>query len=321
MNLTDEQKHIILEIDMITKQKTVETDFALWTTNIGVNSRNLGNDRKPLSQFWLHDSRNKDVLVIIGPGASMRQYADKLHALRRECTICTVPTALQWTIRHGLYPDFVVMQDSRQKRWLFKGVTAPVLAPTTGDPGILEDFDCYLFTLMHGNGLIDPVFGSYNEWSLLIDSDLDGGVYSMGCVHNMAVELVLMLKESGQLRWKRIVFLGCDFGGWNGLIRVPMDGGDDWQTNDDGDEWWIHWNGFWTDPRMIWYKWKLLRMWARTEAPIYSLSHGLLHEFPSVTFDHALTGKFRRYYKKKYIERKFQEYSALMADTFPREEA
>jgi hypothetical protein len=177
-----------------------------------------------------------------------------------------------------------------------------------------------VFTLLHGNGLKDPIFGQYNEFCLLIDSDLDGGVFSLGCVTNMAIELALMLQKSGQLNAKRIVLLGCDYGGWEGYMRVPMDGGEDWPRYEAGIHDWVVWNGYITDPRMIWYKWKLMRLWSRTAAPIYSLSHGILTEFPSVTFDQTMQGKFRKYPKKKYIERKFIEFSALMADTFPREE-
>lgn len=328
MVLTEEQKSIILEIDSIAKAKTFETNYRKWLRNVGEN-RELGTSRTPLSKFKLPDGRNKDTLIIVGPGASMKQYENDLWQLRTYATICQLPTGNRWVREHRLYPDYMVVQDSAQHPAQLEGNKAPLLAPTTIGPELAKAnwTHLYLFTLLIGRGLGDPIFGQYNEFSLLIDSDLDGGVGSMGCVTNMAVELAIMLGKSGQLNFKRIVLLGCDYAGWNGFMRVPVFGGDEFPhidtAPDDVKHEWVKWQGYDTDPRMILYKWYLMRLWARSEAPIYSMSHGILTEFPSVSFEQVVTGKWpkaKRYPSKRRIDEMFLEYSALMAETFPREE-
>ena len=313
--MTQEQRQIILEIDAIAKTKTLETFEDRWLKYI---EENQGPNRKSLSDFSLSDERNKDVIVIVGPGPSILQYQERIRELSDVATICVLPTALEWSLSQGLYPDFVVIQDSGYDGISIPG-DCPFIGPTTLQPGLVQAKDMYLFTLLLGGG----IFNSWDEYSLRVDSDLDGGITSMGCVTNMAIEVVTLLRGSGQLRASKIVLIGQDFGGWRGLARVPRFGateppkiGDKGVTDE-----WLEWNGFQTDPRMIWYKYKLLLLWARTNAPLWSTSHGMLYEIPFVFFERLLRGKFPSGYPgHKEIVRRFEQYAGLMADTFPREE-
>lgn len=319
--MTKAQKQIILEIDTISKMKTVETFEERWKSYIEINR---GPKRRSLSDFSLPNNRNKETLVIIGPGPSITQYADRLVELKDVATVCILPTALEWSAELGLYPDFVVIQDSGiGEVSFFSDEEYPVIGPTTIHPDVVKSRDPYLFTLTMGSGrLDDPMFGKWNERSLWIDSDLDGGVLSMGCVTNLAIEIIQLLRNSGVLRAKRIVLIGQDFAGWRGMARTPrLSDPSPISIESRMEVDWLEWNGYYTDPRMIWYKWKLLQLWFKTEAPLYSMSHGMLHELPFVFFEQVMGNKWPKHYpKQKAIEKMFEQYSELVADTFPREE-
>jgi len=326
MTLTEEQLQILQEIDTISRTKTVETWEKYWLEYMRENLK--APSRRSLSDFSIPDKRNKETLAIVGPGPSITQYQDRLDELREVATICVLPTALEWSHAHGLDPDFVVIQDSGhdEPKFFCEG-DYPTIGPTTLNPKVVAQQNAFLFTLMLGDyGRKDPLFGEWNRFSLWLDYDLDGGVTSLGCVSNLAIELIEMFRASGQLRAKRIVLFGQDFGGWKNLARVPRTGETecpliDTHMNGKYSDQWVEWNGFYTDTRMILYKLKLLRLWAKTEAPLYSCSNGMLHELPYVFFDMLLRGKFpKRYPKKKEIEERYTAYAALMADTFPREE-
>ena len=157
--LTKEQKSIIFEIDSQAKALTVEAFQERWGRYIGENSRNLGPHRKTLMDFDLPKSRNKETLIIVGPGPSMKMYEGRLHELRDVATICTTPTALQWTMGQGLLPDYVVIQDSGDEMAFLRGLEEPLIAPTTIAPEVACMYDPYLFTLILGSGLKDPMFG------------------------------------------------------------------------------------------------------------------------------------------------------------------
>ena len=111
--MTDEQRQIIMEIDTISKMKTVENWESRWVTYMKDNRRINGGSRRKLSEFRLPEDRDKETLVLIGPGPSVTQYADRLVELREHATILILPTALEWCAEHGLLPDYVVIQDSQ----------------------------------------------------------------------------------------------------------------------------------------------------------------------------------------------------------------
>ncbi len=320
MTLTDDQRQIIMEIDSISKMKTVETWEERWREYIVANK---GENRKTLSSFALPPERDKKILAILGPGASILQYDDCLDELREVATLCILPTALEWCESIGIAPDFVVIQDSgHDEPDFFQPGAYPVLGPTTLNPRVVEQQDPHLFTLLLGNGSTEaPVFGPWNKWSLQQDRDLDGGIVSMGCVTNMALSVIELFRQSKQLRAEKVVLFGQDFAGWKGFARVPRLEETECPTIEEfAVHNWIEWQGYHTDARMIWYRFKLLNLWRHTFMPLYSCSEGMLEELPYVGFDNIMRGKWPRYPSRAKIVEMFTEFSALMADTFPREE-
>jgi len=331
----DEREAIIKSISNQIAGLTLRAFLKIWLKYIGENSRRGGRDRRSVADFRLRPGRNKDTLIIVNPGASMKLYEERLHELSEVATICTVPTALPWSFRQGLEPDFCVVADSSvSQRLLLNEVAheAKVLAATTVHPDIGDENDTYWWTpILDVDTTLEPkemdVGEAVDQTTAMqlmdlcmmgFDLDLDWRAQSLGCVSNMAVLIAQNLRARGISNAKRIVLLGADYAGWGGYERCPM-WGDEWPLLKNMEEW-IPWDDTLTSPQMITYKLTLLRLWMGTLAPIYTMSHGILREFPRVEFDDVMNENYPDYITKKEINERCEAYFTHYAYDFPLEE-
>ena len=280
--------------------------------------------RQSFLDFRLPPDRNKDTVVIVSPGASLKLYQDRLHELSEVATICIVPTALGWVKKQGLNADFVVVADPNPSQHLLLKEAendAPVIAATISHPGIAIENDVYWYSLLLGNGEDDPKDNELFWWDVPVrdlENDIAFLIPSLGCSTNTAVKLVQEMRSSGWSNAKRIVLLGCDYSSWDGYERVPgLDHVFEWPEIDFS-KGWFRWEGRWTDARMVIYKLVLLRLWAQLHAPIYTMSHGILHEFPRVEFDNVMSGEYSDNLSWREIYERIDTFEAYMAKNFPR---
>lgn len=278
--------------------------------------------RQSFLDFRLPPDRNKDTVVIISPGASLKLYQDRLHELTDVATICVVPTALGWVKKQGLNADFVVVADpNAAQHILLKEAEndAPVLAATISDPGIAVHNNVYWYSLLLGNGEDDPKNNELFWWDVPVrdlESDIGFLIPSLGCSTNTAVKLVHEMRSSGWSNAKRIVLLGCDYSSWEGYERAPgLYREEEWPKINIAK--FFEWEERWTDARMIIYKLVLLRLWAQLHAPIYTMSHGILHEFPRVEFDDVMSGEYSDNLSWREIYERIDTFEAYMAKNFP----
>ena len=326
----DEREEIIESISGQIAGLTLQAFLGIWIKQMGENARRGGRDRKSVADFRLRPERNKDTIIIVNPGASMKLYEDRLHELSEVATICTVPTALPWTFKQGLEPDFCVVADSSiSQHLLLKEVAheAKVLASTTSWPEIGDLHDTYWWTpildIKSAEKEIDPAQPMTQGGMMELidictqgfDIDLDWRAQSLGCVSNIAVLIAQNLRARGISNAKRIVLLGADYAGWGGYERCPM-WTPEWPPIQNRDEW-IEWDDTITSPQMITYKLTLLRLWGGTLAPIYTMSHGILHEFPRVEFDDVMNERYPDYIAKKEIHERCEAYYTHYAYDFP----
>lgn len=331
-NAMDEREEIIESISGQIAGLTLQAFLGIWIKQMGENARRGGRDRKSVADFRLRPERNKDTIIIVNPGASMKLYEDRLHELSEVATICTVPTALPWTFKQGLEPDFCVVADSSISQYLLlKEVAheAKVLASTTSFPDIGDEHDTYWWTpIMDITTAMKPKEIDANEplgqgsmmqmidlFTQGFDIDLDWRAQSLGCVSNLAVLIAQNLRARGISNAKRIVLLGADYAAWEGYERAPM-WTPEWPLVKNLKEW-IEWDDTITSPQMITYKLSLLRLWQGTLAPIYTMSHGILHEFPRVEFDDVMNETYPDYIAKKEINERCEAYFTHYAYDFP----
>ena len=280
--------------------------------------------RQSFRDFRIPPDRNKDTVIVVSPGASLKLYQDRLHELSEVATICVVPTAMGWLKKQGLSPDFVVVADPNAAQHLLLREAendAPVLAATISNPGILAENDIYWFSLLLGNGSNDPKENELFWWDgpmKDMENDIGFLLPSLGCSTNTAVKLILSMREAGISNAKRIVLLGCDYSAWNGYRRAPgLDHIDEWPKLVDK-TYWYKWEDEWSDARMVIYKLVLLRLWAQSQAPIYTMSHGILHEFPRVEIDGVMAGEYPDNISWREISDKINVFEAYFAKHFPR---
>lgn len=331
-----------------------------WMRNMGDNARLAGPDRLSVADFNIAPHRDKDTLIIVGPGASLSLYVDRFPELQEAATIVTSPTALHWAKHNGFKPDIVVVADSDAVQYQLlesAGNTAPVFAGVTSNPGIARQ-QVYWYTPLAGNGKakipesipasvvnllrsakdyvpielmqeIDEVLtrgiaadenpmAIWDIPAMLLNQDIDWCYPSAGCVVNAAVQIVQSLRAKGTLRARRIVLLGCDFGPWGGYYRCPPNKNVTDYPAVDNEIGLFRWDDCLTDPVGLMYKRVMLRLWQESLLPIYTMSHGLLHEFPRVTVDNVLRDQFPEYMTKREVNALCDQFYSRFADDFPR---
>jgi len=315
------------KIKEITRQSTnlvVNSFCEAWLVQMGENLRRGGTTRKSVADFRIPPERDKDTIIICGPGASVKSYTDIFPELHKYATIIGVPTALYWMKKNGLYPDFVVSADSNESQPILLEAAendVPVLAPVTAHPDLGDQEDVYWYGVLMGDGKPNPEENRFAWWdvpTMYMNKDVDWNYPSVGCVINMAVQLAMDFRARGVSSARRIVLLGVDFGPWDGLRRAPANKTmDDYPSIPEDEAGWVPWGNHVTDPVSLTYKRVLLEMWQQKNPPLYSMSHGLMAEFPQVDFDNFRLDRWPEPTAKKTIDRLTLNYLELFADNFP----
>lgn len=320
--LTPDQEDRIEAIVEQSSGLTLNAFYAPWVTQMGENARRGGTTRKSVADFRLPPDRNKDTIIIVGPGASSKEYAHRFPELREAATIIGCPTALYWMQENGLYPDLMVSADSNKSQTILleSGENkAPLMAAVTCDPDIQIENDVFWYTILMGNGKPKPEDNEFNWWdipAMCFNQDIDWNYHSVGCVINMAVQIALDLRKRGVSKAQRIILLGADFGPWGGYRRCPPNRLiPDFPVMAD-EKGWIKWDGRLTDPTGLIYKLTLMRLWAGSLAPIYSMSDGILTEFPRATFGPDGLN-FPEYPDQRTVQALANRFIGKFADDFP----
>lgn len=322
--VTEDQERIIDDVLAESANITLRSMLGPWWIQMGENARRCGPNRQSVAEFRLSPERDLDTLVIIGPGASSKLYADGFADIRKVATIATFPTALHWAKSNGAEPDFVVTADSNESQPLLlrsANNTAPVLATVTAHPDLGVEQNCYWYTPLMGNGQPEPQNNEWYYWDIPVmcwNQDVDWNFPSVGCVANMTVQIAQDLRARSIIGARRIVLIGVDFGPWNGYRRVPANHLQKDFPKLDNEVGLVKYGEHFTDPVSLIYKLTMMRMWQQNHIPIYSMSHGILEEFPRVGIGHVLSGDFPEYPSRHEINDRTRRYFAWFADNFPR---
>jgi len=318
------REDIIEAISSESTKLVLNTFLGTWLEQMGENSRLAGPDRKPVSDYRLPMERDKETVIILGPGASQSLYTEHYPAMRENATIVTSPTALYWAKKNGLDPDIVVTADSSKSQPILLEAaenTAPVFAGTHCYPTLNNQREVYWYTPLMGNGKARPEENEFNWWDIPVmywNKDLDWNYPSVGCVVNMEVQIVQDLRARGIIGGRRIVLLGVDFGPWRNYRRVPANPEMSDFPTIDGPQGFLEWDGALTDLTGISYKFTLLRLWIEHLTPIYTMSHGIAHEFPRIEPSNIINNDFPVYPGRAEIAEKCEAYFEKYAYEYPR---
>lgn len=294
-------------------QMTINANYTSWLTHIGQNLR--GGLGRPIPDFTLPDDRKKETIFIVGPGASLWQYREKLPMLREVGTVVAQPTAYAFLHEIGLEPDAIVAVDRMHDQpENIKQATCPVIAPTTVHPALAEEHpNTYFYTLYQGDGTRhDPRWG---QWNMILHWVHHGAIgahgwCSLGDVTNTEVQIFgdVVAGKAPFEGWdaKRIVLVGIDRSYWHGFGRSMSFGSDHERMPKHVKNWTdIQFRGVTTDVAMTFYI-QLLYKWWRTfpEIPLYRFDDGPMKEIPFVGLAKILAGKYPKPLSARTIEKR-----------------
>ena len=189
--LSQDQTDILKQITTLSASNTLEKFYAAWMIQMGDNARRGGEDRKSVADFRLPIERDKETVIVVGPGASSDLYRSYFPKLREAATIVACPTSVHWAMSNGLTPDFVVSADSNESQPMLldkAGYHGPVLASVTCHPDIDRHGQVYWYAPLMGNGEPEPEKNEFNWWDIPVmtfNQDIDWNYPSVGCVINM----------------------------------------------------------------------------------------------------------------------------------------
>lgn len=300
--MTEQELAIARGISDAIELETIAKNFKSWWSNTAANLRQM---QHIVPQLTLPEKG--DTVFIVGPGASIHQYKDELSKLSEHGLVIAQPTAYPFMHTIGLEPDLVVVADKSPKMtYKLRGYTGPVICPTTVDPGLAQEHDCYFFTLYQGDGTPNhPRFGLINSVMHWLNRGVFGahGWVSLGDVTNMAVQIAWDYMQGHALpkiNAKRIVLVGIDRCFWKGLNRVRDDAGEPVpRLTMDND---IEWRERGTTVQMVMYQERLYRWWRMFAAPLYRLDHGIQTEIPFVHLGQIENGKYPKPLSREEIE-------------------
>ena len=255
---------------------------------------------------------DKDTLVLFGSGPSLTQYTDFLPWVFEHCYTIASPTVVPWLDHHELYPDIVFNADQHPilaehcRGTAVAEISNLVCSPETSAhlPQLFGKDKTYWYrTVIPGpNGELD--WEPYSMFMTFMMSVIQTAFPQQGCVTNVMISLAWALSEMAGWKWKRIVLMGCDYGFWDGYGRLPTDGSDDllkWALTDGGAPDLAEYHGTKTLARMLRYKAGMLLDWKMTRFKIYTMSHGILEEFPAVTQEEWKAGEWAEYISEFHI--------------------
>ena len=306
--LTDDDKNYLRGLKGNVKDVTINTWLETWYRNLGCN-RAVPN-RRSLGEFEIPESRQKDTIVIVAPGASLELYEQKLDKLADNAIVLVMPTAVDYCLKHRLHIDAVVLVDAGDHNPKFINKLdpdVPVLAGTYVHPDVAKEHNTYFYTVTQEKGKRRPDNDPDNElwWinatTTAIDDDIHYAFPSLGCVTNMAVNIAQDLRMRSVFESKRIVLIGADHCYYEGKGRVPRDGSfyDEipWATENV-----FYWDGKLTNFKMVYYTHALYTLWASQTVPLFSVNHGILTDLPDVTIDQVLKNEFPKYPNRNWVE-------------------
>jgi hypothetical protein len=274
----------------------------------------------------------KETLAVIAAGPSAKPYAPFLPWVFEHCYTITSPTVLPWLSSLGLYPDVVLAADAH-----------PILAEHTSRSGAHEHSN--LICCPEVSPLLPMLFGRdktfwfrtaipgprgemdwepYSVFMTFVRSIINVRVAQVGCVTNMAISLGEALRQFAGWKWKQIVLIGADYAFTDDEMRLPthedengnIAGLPEDQINNDLADKTLYKGpgappeGIKTNGRMIRYKAAIMAIWLQTSARIYSMSHGILTEFPPVIPGQVKTGKWPEYLPEHKIKQRATNFLA-----------
>lgn len=243
---------------------------------------------------------------VLASGPSLTKYRSVLPKLKETGYIISSPTVNGWLVKQAhVYPDLTMCVDGN-----------PLSAKLVADSGVLNDTDSALLMCPEAPPQLPVLYGRARTYWMRTaipgpDGSMDWEPYSifqsflgkaityrfaqLGCVTNMAVSAAMALRAHAGWEIDQIVLLGADYGYWRGYDRVPMDGSATLAPfNPESPSNFQH-KSVMSDRRMVRYKASLMLLWLQSKSRIYSMSHGILNEFPRVTSKQALSGHFPAY--------------------------
>lgn len=264
-------------------ETTVEAHAMHWIKNLRVNAPMV---RDSIATF---QSRAETVLIL-GPGASIQRYADSLRRVqeRRDIFLLASPTVMPWLMENGISPDVVIAVDRQDEQWQWVKQSrwrGPVWMPTFGNPKLAEEYATYWFNLTIGKPGYQPLVDACT----LTQYDELPSLPSLAHVGGHAFQLSQYLANIGACAFKRCVMIGCDYGYYKGEARVRLTGDHVTETVPEDA---ITIEGVQTNYKMALYKERLYTTWRVNPMPLYSISHGLLHELPRCTMSNVFAGEF-----------------------------
>jgi hypothetical protein len=261
----------------------------------------------------------KRTMFILAPGASLTMYKDWLPRMKETGYVLASPTACPYLVKQaGVTPDLVMVVDAHPASvgmvelsgahldphcQLVMSLEAPPTMPTLFG----RDRTYWVRTAMPGpDGSLD--WEPYSVFQNLLAGLVRVRIAQMGCVTNMMIGLTMALHEYAGWEWDRIVLVGCDYGYWKGWSRVPLDGSAKMVKFDKTCKSNMK-DGMWSDRRMVRYKGSLLMMWLQARMNIWTMSHGILREFPRITPRQIDSGKWPAYPNGQKLADKIYEWA------------
>jgi hypothetical protein len=243
---------------------------------------------------------------VLAAGASLTRYRAALAHLKKTGYLVASPTVVPWIVKQaGVTPDLTVVVDK-----------SPQSVEQIRFSGVLEDTDSALLMSPEAPPQLPVLYGRHRTYWIRTaipgpDGSMDWEPYSifqsflgraieyrlaqLGCVTNMMVSALLALREHAGWDFDQIVLVGADYGYWRGFSRIPKDGSPTLEEYDRECPSNFRHRTIMTDRRMVRYKASLMLLWLQTKARIYSMSHGILNEFPQVSEKRALADNFPAY--------------------------
>ena len=324
------------------EQKTFFSNLQRWLFNAGLNAYSIMESdrvqeliaRYPDDKTRLHkglqleinqisdvpgaDPRKK-TLAVLASGPSLMDHEKFLPWVFKHCYTIASPTQLPWLMDRHLTPDVVIAVDAHpilaehtersgaNKTALL--VCSPEVTPRL--PMLFGRDRTFWFRTGIGGrqGKMDTE--PYSVFMTFLNSAINVRINQAGCVTNMALMLAMALKEWASWEWDRIILLGCDYAFVDNKGRVPTHGDQitaEQVAGDLSDAMEYKNTGIRTNGRMVRYKAGTLLLWAETMARIYTMSRGILDEFPPVTEAQVRRGEWPEYLSEYKIGERVQYY-------------
>lgn len=306
-----EQVFLAQELQRQQKNKTLEAFFDIWWKHI---RENIPYIKQSLAEIPI---KKHETVYIFAPGASLSQYENRIHMLQSHGLIIGTPTVLHWMYAHDIIPDIVVAVDSSEEmeeQIAASGYDGPIIAPVTVCNGIAKRDTYFMVIIMDHVQKIGDKIQPANDIDACMLSMFRELLFFLSLGHVTAAALQTLVTLAMHRCWtpQRFVLVGADYGYWRGYGRVSKTGDAMPKQPDEK----ITIGGIDTDYKMAIYKARLYQYWAAVTPNLYTLSDGLLHEIPHMSFDDLLQNRFPQPLGKEAAQEAYRKY---VMETFPQE--